>query len=214
MFQILKKLKRSWKSMIIIITLLIVQAMAELALPDYTSKIVNVGIQQGGIESCVPEVMREKTLDDAMLAIKEKDFVLSKYKLISKDSLSQKDYEEYLEKYPELKNENLYVLDEKISKEDEEKLAENLAKPLIMLYFVNTSGQQEMMKGYVLSLMPKEVVPSLKDKSLIEIVKGMPEEKSQKLIELFGDAIDEKTAGMLEQSAIVAVKAEYESVRS
>lgn len=214
MFQILKKLKRSWKSMIIIITLLIVQAMAELALPDYTSKIVNVGIQQGGIETCVPEVMREKTLNDAMLAIKEKDFVLSRYKLISKDSLSKKDYDEYLEKYPELKNENLYILDEKVSKKDEEKLKENLAKPLIMLYFVNTSGQEEMMKGYVLSLMPPEVVPAIKDKSLIEIVKGMPEENSQKLIELFENEVDKKTAGMVEQSAIVAVKAEYEAVRS
>ena len=41
MFKILLKLKKAWKSVLIVVVLLIVQAMGELALPDYTSKIVN-----------------------------------------------------------------------------------------------------------------------------------------------------------------------------
>lgn len=141
MFKVLLKLKKSWKSVLIVVTLLIVQAMAELALPDYTSNIVNVGIQQGGIENCVPQVVRKASLESMLLATDEDDFVLDKYELISKDSLSEKDYKKYLKKYPKLENEDLYVL-KKISDEDEEKLENILAKPLIMLYFRETQQGQ------------------------------------------------------------------------
>lgn len=141
MFKVLLKLKKSWKSVLIVVTLLIVQAMAELALPDYTSNIVNVGIQQGGIENCVPQVVRKTSLESMLLATDEDDFVLDKYELISKGSLSEKDYQKYLKKYPKLENEDLYVL-KKISDEDEERLEDILAKPLIMLYFRETQQGQ------------------------------------------------------------------------
>ncbi len=58
MFKVLKNLKESWISVITIVLLLIVQAAGDLTLPDYTSKIVNVGIQNGGIENVAPEVIR------------------------------------------------------------------------------------------------------------------------------------------------------------
>lgn len=45
MFKVLKNLKKSLISVIIIVVLLCIQAMADLALPDYTSKVVNTGIQ-------------------------------------------------------------------------------------------------------------------------------------------------------------------------
>ena len=141
MFKVLLKLKKSWKSVLIVVTLLIVQAMAELALPDYTSNIVNVGIQQGGIETCVPQVVRKTLLESMLLATDEDDFVLDKYELISKGSLSEKDYQKYLKKYPKLENEDLYVL-KKVSDEDEERLEDILAKPLIMLYFRETQQGQ------------------------------------------------------------------------
>ena len=47
MFKILKNLKETWVSVIIIVLLLCLQAWADLTLPDYTSKIVNVGIVNG-----------------------------------------------------------------------------------------------------------------------------------------------------------------------
>ena len=67
MFKILKNLKNSIISIIIIIILLLIQAMADLALPDYTSKVVNVGIQQNGIETTVPEVIRQSQMDDLLI---------------------------------------------------------------------------------------------------------------------------------------------------
>ena len=67
MFKVLKNLKESWISVITIVLLLIVQAAGDLTLPDYTSKIVNVGIQNGGIENVAPEVIRKSEMDNMLI---------------------------------------------------------------------------------------------------------------------------------------------------
>ena len=64
MVKVLKNLKESWISVITIVLLLIVQAAGDLTLPDYTSKIVNVGIQNGGIENVAPEVIRKSEMEN------------------------------------------------------------------------------------------------------------------------------------------------------
>ena len=51
-----------WKAMIAIILILFVQAYCDLSLPDYTSKIINVGIQQGGIDEALPDTISKKDL--------------------------------------------------------------------------------------------------------------------------------------------------------
>ncbi len=61
MFRLLGYLKQCKKSVLAIIVLLVVQAYCDLALPQYTSDIVDVGIQQGGIEYAAPEQMRKET---------------------------------------------------------------------------------------------------------------------------------------------------------
>ena len=58
--QIIKNLKPYWKSVLIIVLLLIVQAYCDLALPDYTSKLIDTGIQNYGIEHCSPLQIPEK----------------------------------------------------------------------------------------------------------------------------------------------------------
>ena len=60
--QIFRNLKPYWKSVIIIALLLVLQAYCDLSLPDYTSKVINVGIQQGGIPDGVPEKMRQSKI--------------------------------------------------------------------------------------------------------------------------------------------------------
>lgn len=211
MFKILGKLRKSWKTVILVILLLIIQAMAELELPDYTSRIVNIGIQQNGIENCVPEVMRESSMESLKLAIEDDDYILDRYKLISKDSLSENDYKKYLKKYPELEKQNLYVLN-KVSDEEIEKLEDIMAKPLIMIYFIETSGYEDAMKQFVLSNMPTYAISSLQNKGLIDIVKSMPEEQRKPLINMFSEEIDKRIGSMLSQSAITATKHEYEAV--
>ena len=211
MFKVLLKLRKAWKSVLIVMILLVVQAMGELALPDYTSKIVNVGIQQGGVESCAPEAIREEQLQNILLATDEDDFILDKYTLLSKDGLSESDYNKYVKEYPALEKENIYIL-KKISKEDKEKLEDVMAKPLVMMYVIQDETKSESMRQYVISVLPVEVQSAFQNASLIDIIKAMPEEQSKQMIDNFGKQIEDTVGGMLSQSAITAVKAEYTAI--
>ena len=211
MFKVLLKLRKAWKSVLIVMILLVVQAMGELALPDYTSKIVNVGIQQGGVESCAPEAIREEELQNILLATDEDDFILDKYTLLSKDDLSESDYNKYVKEYPALEKENIYIL-KKISKEDKERLEDVMAKPLVMMYVIQDGTKSESMRQYVISALPVEVQSAFQNASLIDIIKAMPEEQSKQMIDNFGKQIEDTVGGMLSQSAITAVKAEYTAI--
>ena len=71
MTKIFKQLARHWAACLAVVALLIVQAYCDLSLPDYTSKIVDIGIQQGGIESPVPETIRDTTLQALELLMPE-----------------------------------------------------------------------------------------------------------------------------------------------
>ena len=71
MTKIFKQLARHWAACLAVVALLIVQAYCDLSLPDYTSKIVDIGIQQGGIESPVPEIIRGTTLQALELLMPE-----------------------------------------------------------------------------------------------------------------------------------------------
>lgn len=77
--QIFRNLKPYWKSVIIIALLLVLQAYCDLSLPDYTSKLIDTGIQNYGIENCSPQQIPEKAykviggfMDDDEKAVWEK----------------------------------------------------------------------------------------------------------------------------------------------
>ena len=73
MTKIFKQLARHWAVCLVVFALLFVQAYCDLSLPDYTSKIVDTGIQQGGIESPLPQTLRKSTLDTLSLLMSEED---------------------------------------------------------------------------------------------------------------------------------------------
>lgn len=77
MTKIFKQLGRHWAACLAVVALLVVQAYCDLSLPDYTSKIVDTGIQQGGIESPVPDTIRDTTLQALELLMTEDDAVLA-----------------------------------------------------------------------------------------------------------------------------------------
>ncbi len=95
--------------LLLAIALLFVQANAELALPDYMSRIVNTGIQQGGVEDAVPEAVRKSRMDELLLFMgaSEGDRVLAAYTLIDERSSER---ESYVGRYPAVANEPVYVL--------------------------------------------------------------------------------------------------------
>ena len=142
MLKILKNLKETWISVVIIVLLLCVQAWADLTLPDYTSKIVNVGIQQGGIENAAPDAITKSHMDTLLLFTKEDNSILNNYSVVSKNTLNEKDYEKYLKKYPALENEELYVLND-LTETEQENLNNIIAKPLMMLSIVKNEAIPE-----------------------------------------------------------------------
>jgi len=73
MGKIFKQLARHWAACLAVVALLFVQAYCDLSLPDYTSRIVDTGIQQGGIESPLPETVRQSTLDALSFLMGEED---------------------------------------------------------------------------------------------------------------------------------------------
>ena len=77
MTKIFKQLGRHWAACLAVVVLLVVQAYCDLSLPDYTSKIVDTGIQQGGIESPVPDTVRDTTLQALELLMTEDDAALA-----------------------------------------------------------------------------------------------------------------------------------------
>ena len=143
MFKVLKNLKESWISVITIVLLLIVQAAGDLTLPDYTSKIVNVGIQNGGIENVAPEVIRKSEMDNMLIFTEEDDKVLASYEEISKDNLDSAEYEKLVKKYPALENESLYKI-KKISSSEQDELDSLMAKPLMMLSVTKQMPKEQL----------------------------------------------------------------------
>ena len=104
MLRLAKYLKPYLPLILIAIVLLFIQANADLALPDYMSKIVNNGIQQGGVESAVPAAIRQSEMNRLVIFMSadDKAQVLGAYTLVDQ---SAPDYAETLKEYPGLANE-------------------------------------------------------------------------------------------------------------
>ncbi len=217
MLKVLKNLKASWLSVIIIVLLLGLQATVDLALPDYTSKIVNVGIQQGGIENAVPEVIRKTTMEDILLFSENEDEILKNYTLISKENLEQKEYEKYVKKYPVLENEELYVLND-LKEEQENTLSSQMAKPLMILENLEEGETSEQIRQGILVNLPQTLKAQYKDASAMELIKAiiqtMPSSESPitQMLEKTTSKIDQMPESIIEQSAIQAVKEEYKAI--
>ena len=81
MFKILKYLGEFKASVIAIILLLILQAYCDLSLPSYTSDIVDVGIEQSGIESAVPDIISEDTFESVCLFSEDEDLIRQHYSM-------------------------------------------------------------------------------------------------------------------------------------
>ena len=148
MLKILANLKKNWISVVFIILLLCLQAWTDLTLPDYTSRIVNTGIQAGGIEYIAPSVIRKEQMDNLLMFTEEDDKILENYTLISKNNLFSEEFSKKQEEYPELKNQDLYEL-KKINKKQKEELDKIIEKPFIELYFSDNKEYSEALASQI-----------------------------------------------------------------
>lgn len=137
MKQIFNVLKKYSFSILIVIILLVIQAQCDLKLPEYTSNIVNVGIQQEGIEDTTLEVISKSSLDKLLLFLNEEDaaYVKSNYVEISKQNFNEKEMDRYKKKYRLIKEETLYQLKD-ITDKEKNHLADTLEIPMILVYMM------------------------------------------------------------------------------
>ena len=214
MLKIMKYLRKSAVSVLAIVILLLVQALCDISLPDYTSKIVNIGIQQGGIENAVPEVIKENELKRLLMFVDDdkKDTVENAYTLVESGNTSDEKYDEYVEKYPKLETENVYVLN-KIDKEKNEELNEILGKPEMALLAIEKDGEEsKKIKEGILKMMPPQTAMAIKNKSLIEIMEAMPKEQLASMKKEMFKKFDSMPDSIITQSAIAYVNNEYKSI--
>ena len=212
MKKLLKYLRPFAGAIIVAIMLLFVQAISDLSLPSYMSNIVNIGIQQKGIEDAVPKAIKSSELNKLLLFINsdDKKVVEDNYKLIRKEELSDDDYEKYIKQYPELANEDIYVLDTK-SKDVKRKLNEILGRPMLITSLFESGDATKVMgdSGNVMAA-PEGVDMANMDPFMM--LSSMPEEQVLEIIKGINEKLDEMPESMVTQSAVTYVREQYKEL--
>ena len=157
MLKLFKYLKKSTLTIIFIIILLFFQAYCDLSLPDYTSRIVNIGIQQSGIEEAVPEAVRQSKMENILLFTDEE--ITSHYQLISSGDTENQEYEKYVKEYPVLENENIYVLKNEII---DEETKSNFEKAFFEVSMLENEETQKQLKEAIMQNIDKEIEEAAK----------------------------------------------------
>lgn len=200
MRNLLKFLKKYTLHLIIAMVMLGVQAYIELSLPTYTSNIINVGIQQSGIESGIPEVISEDTLDNLMI-VSGNDKLINYYDVLEKTSDNLKDY-------PKLKDEVIYIRNDK---EMDKSLEEEFNKYSLMVYTLSLDNEMtDNLKSSLKVLVPNEIVSD--DVSIFTLLKYVPSNVSSKILEPFNEQIDKMPESSILQSSTVFVRDEYSNI--
>jgi len=212
MSRILKYLKPFTFLLILSIALLFAQANADLALPDYMSRIVNVGIQQSGVESPAPNAMRQVTMERLALFMtaEQKAEALAQYRMVDSSS---PDYAATLDLYPALADAPIYVL-QATGAATLARLEGILAKPLLVVFGLEQAAQNPEqaasmfgdLGGFDLSKLP----PGM---DLFTVLGSLPEAQRMDLVA----SVDERFASLggekaLRQGAARAVVAEHEAL--
>ena len=209
MLNLLKHLKPFVGSMILAIALLFVQAICDLSLPDYMSNIVNVGIQQGGVENAVPKVIKSSEMEKLFIFMNddEKNVVEDNYTLLDKDNLTTDEYNKYVKDYPELKNESIYKLNTK-EEEKIDKLNDIFGKPMLIVSMLESQGFNGI--PGIEAMAPQGVDLSTMDP--FEMLSMMPQEQIDSMLSNVDEKLSDMPESMITQSATSYVKEQYKDI--
>ena len=215
-----------WKAMIAILLILVLQAYCDLSLPAYTSDIVNVGIQQGGIEDEVPRQIATEEMEKLLLFVSEDD--------------QQTVMDAYTEDNTSYKKE-AYVLKDSVA--EEENTMENL-KDILQIPMMMTSGiesgsdttkqmedklKEQMSQGMAQSMpqganqtMPEGMpqgesqaesqAVSLDDRSMFDLLKMLPAEQRATMVEKIEEQMSEMPDTILDQAAVSFCRSAYKDL--
>ena len=211
MIKVLKNLKKSFWSVVVIVILLCVQAAADLELPDYTSKIVNTGIQSNGIESSIPEIILKEDMENLMLFTNQKEEIINQYCLVGDHPSKEekKIIQKYIGKNSEnLKENSVYVV-KNISEEEKEKLIKNITTPLMIYSTLQSEEMVNQIKDKITQNLPEEQKQYIFSQNLMDIMRDMPDtQRNQMLLELV-KPINEMADLIKEQASTSSIKVIY-----
>ena len=211
-----------WKAMIAILLILVLQAYCDLSLPAYTSDIVNVGIQQGGIKDEVPRQIATEEMEKLLLFVSEDD--------------QQTVMDAYTEDNTSYKKE-AYVLKDSVA--EEENTMENL-KDILQIPMMMTSGiesgsdttkqmedklKEQMSQGMAQSMpqgadqtMPEGMpqgesqAVSLDDMSMFDLLKMLPAEQRATMVEKIEEQMSEMPDTILDQASVSFCRSAYKDL--
>ncbi len=216
MLKVLKNLKKSLGAVIVIVILLCIQAATDLALPDYTSKIVNEGIQAGGITSPIPEIISKEDMDNMLIFTDKDDEILENYTMVSTTNNTYETQEkheeqvikEYFGKEYETKQDTIYILKD-LSEEQEESLSGIMINPLMELTAITNEETANQIKEQLLQQVPEVQRQYIQNMSLMEMIEQMPEEQRNQVLSEFTKKMEDMSDSIKEQAAVSSVKQIY-----
>jgi len=210
MLRLIRYLKPYLVAILLNIVLLFVQANADLALPDYLSKIVNNGIQQGGVENAVPQAIRQSEMNRLLIFASpdDKALITDSYILVDQSS---PDYDQYVQEYPALAYEPVYVRKD-LDQAQIYNLNLVMAKPILVVYTLEQAMADPEKAAAIAQGAQFDLSKLPPGTDLFALLSQMPAAQLSQMTQ----AVNEKFAtlgdSMINQMAVAAVKAEYEAL--
>lgn len=198
MGKLFKFMKPYAATILMIVVFLVLQAYCDLSLPGYTSDIVNVGIQQGGIDTAIPEQISVEDMDRLFLFVSEKD---------------QKTVLDAYERDTDTYESDAYVLKDGILKNEKrtDKIGAILSKPMMLVTVFSSDGEEtKEMTDAMFASLPKEMLSE--DITVFDVLGMMPEEQRAQMVTQIGEKVDEMPETMLEQAATIYLKEAYKNL--
>lgn len=198
MGKLFKFMKPYAATILTIVVFLVLQAYCDLSLPGYTSDIVNVGIQQGGIDTAIPEQISVEDMDRLFLFVSEQD---------------QKTVLDAYERDTDTYESEAYVLKDGILKDEKrtDKIGAILSKPMMLVtVFSSDSEETKEMTDAMFASLPKEMLSE--DMTVFDVLGMMPEEQRAQMVTQIGEKVDEMPETMLEQAATIYLKEAYKNL--
>ena len=211
MLRLLKFLKPFVFHIILAFILLFIMANADLALPDYLSRIVNIGIQRSGIEDAVPEAIRQEQMERLFLFMTadERSQVEANYTLVEK---SDPAYQDMLTSYPLLADKAVYTLN-KIDPETRDQLNLIMGKAFTIVQGINQMVENPESSSAMLGgALPIDMTQIPAGMDIFSVFKMMPKAQRTQITAMIDEKVAAVGVSMVEQVAVVGIKAEYEAL--
>lgn len=199
MGKLFKYMGMYWKSVLAILAILFVQAYCDLSLPAYTSDIVNVGIQQGGVDETIPEAISVEEMNKVLLFVSEET--------------EKETVQDAYEKNGDLYEKEAYVLKESVleNEEEMEDLGKIMGLPMMVTAgFESGSEETKEIEDQIMGQIPQGMLPE--DATIFDVFAMMPPEQMTQMVEEIRTQMSDMPDMIVEQAGIGYVKTTYQDL--